>query len=377
MTARPTGPAVFAVEDTTVQVTWRGLRPGRWRFAVDGAEPVSAEVAPGGGPGAVVIGGLPPGRSSVVQVTGAGDTWTLPFSTLPSPPGGLLCRVATLSDLHVGSRRVGRFPRVVDDRGSEPSALHCARAALDEALAWGADVVVVKGDVVQESTAANWDAVGPVLASAPVPIDVLPGNHDVGRRSSIPAGAGIGRWGLSLVDGVGVRDLPGLRLVLVDTPIPGHGHGRVGHRRAAVAEAVREARRDGRAALVAMHHYLQRWPVPTFWPPGVPGPEGRSFLDAVAAANPATLVTCGHTHRHRRGRHGQVVVTEVGSTKDYPGTWAGYAVHEGGIRQVVRRTADPEAIDWTERVGTTLQGVWAWWAPGRLDDRCFTHPWPA
>jgi predicted phosphodiesterase len=344
---------------------------------VAGAPPVAVDVGPGGPPGAVVVDGLAPGRPGVVHVAGERDSWSLPFTTLAPPPGDLLFRLATLSDLHVGSRRVGHLPRVVDDRGSEPSALRCARAALDEAVAWGADLVVVKGDVVQEGTPANWDAVGPVLASAPVPVEVMAGNHDVGRRARIRAKDGAGRWGLPLVEDVRVLDVPGLRVVLVDTPLPGHGHGRVAHRRAAVAEALRDARRDGRPALVAMHHYLQRWAVPTFWPPGVPGPEGRAFLDAVAAANPATLVTCGHTHRHRRRRHGPVVVTEVGSTKDYPGTWAGYAVHEGGIRQVVRRTADPEAIDWTERVGTTLQGVWAWWAPGRLDERCFTHPWPS
>ena len=43
------------------------------------------------------------------------------------------------------------------------------------------------------------------------------------------------------------------------------------------------------------------------------------------------------------------MVTEVGSVKDHPGTWAGYLVYEGGIVQTVRRIMDPTALAWTER----------------------------
>jgi hypothetical protein len=72
-----------------------------------------------------------------------------------------------------------------------------------------------------------------------------------------------------------------------------------------------------------------------------------------------------------------VVVTEVGSTKDHPGTWAGYAVHDGGIRQVVRRVAAPEAIRWTEATRRSYLGVWGPWSTWARSARCFTHPWPA
>jgi hypothetical protein len=113
------------------------------------------------------------------------------------------------------------------------------------------------------------------------------------------------------------------------------------------------------------------------YPPGVPAGQARPFLDAVAAANPATVIAVGHSHRHRRHRHGLLVVTEIGATMHYPGTWAGYAVHEGGIRQVVRRVAAPAAIAWTERTKRALGGVWGLWAPGRREARCFSHTWPA
>jgi hypothetical protein len=51
-------------------------------------------------------------------------------------------------------------------------------------------------------------------------------------------------------------------------------------------------------------------------------------------------------------------------------------VHEGGIRQVTMRVADPEAIEWTERGRLVLGGVWGLWAPGWRSHRCFTHTWP-
>ena len=51
----------------------------------------------------------------------------------------------------------------------------------------------------------------------------------------------------------------------------------------------------------------------------------------------------------------------------FPGTWAGYAVHEGGIRQVVRRVAAPDAIAWTDRTRHGLGGMWGLIAPGRRE----------
>lgn len=72
---------------------------------------------------------------------------------------------------------------------------------------------------------------------------------------------------------------------------------------------------------------------------------------------------------------GGVTVAEVGSTKDYPGQWAGYSVYEGGIRQVVRRVERPDAIAWTEMTARAIGGVWKWWSPGRMEDRCWTIRW--
>jgi 3',5'-cyclic AMP phosphodiesterase CpdA len=163
-------------------------------------------------------------------------------------------------------------------------------------------------------------------------------------------------------------------LILGLTGRPEHRSGRVDARqRARIASLARDA--PG-AAFVALHHQPERWNVPTHYPPGIGGAEARALLDALVAANPATFVASGHTHRHRRRQHGPIPVAELGSTKDYPGTWGGYAVHEGGIRQVVRRIAEPSVIGWTETTARAVAGVWGRWSPGQREARCFTHVWP-
>jgi hypothetical protein len=65
----------------------------------------------------------------------------------------------------------------------------------------------------------------------------------------------------------------------------------------------------------------------------------------------------------------------VGSVKDYPGVWAGYVIHEGGIVQTVRRTAEPSTVAWTDYSGRAMGGLYRYWTPGRLSDRCFTLRW--
>jgi hypothetical protein len=37
--------------------------------------------------------------------------------------------------------------------------------------------------------------------------------------------------------------------------------------------------------------------------------------------------------------------------------------------------ADPAALAWTESTGAAIGGLWSWWSPGRLDDRCWVRAW--
>jgi hypothetical protein len=161
-------------------------------------------------------------------------------------------------------------------------------------------------------------------------------------------------------------------LVLFDSTVPGKHVGTYERFADDVCDAVAEA--DG-PALVLTHHHPMALPFPTYWPPGVPSPQASRFFDRIVHANPRVLMSTGHTHRHRRHDHGPMVITEVGSTQHYPGTWAGYVVHEGGIRQVVRRVAAPDALVWTETTRRSVLRAWARWSPGRIEDRCFSVAW--
>ena len=326
-----------------------------------------------GAPAAVAIDGLPANAELDIRFDGE---VTGSVRTLPSPPGRELFRFATIGDIHMGEGNTfGVLPTVRDHGGpDDPPVPRCVRAALDELRAWGAQLVVVKGDLTHDAEASQFEQAADLLAASGVPAVATVGNHDVrgdfadGRPLLAAAGIDLA------VGGVVVRDLPGVRLVVADATIPRRHPGSFRRIRDDLLEAIGAA---AGPAVIATHHQLQHAPFPTHWPPGVLAPETGRILRDVAEANPATLITSGHTHRHRARRHGPLLLTEVGSPKDYPGTWAGYVVHEGGIRQVVRRVAAPDAIRWTQDTARALFGIWGRWSPGQLTDRCLTHIWPA
>jgi predicted phosphodiesterase len=256
----------------------------------------------------------------------------------------------------------------------EAHPVRSTRAAMAELTAWGAQLMLIKGDLTHKGQASDWDEVGRLLTKATIPVEMMPGNHDHygSWRDPDPYDA-LAHLGHAMTRHVSSRDVPGLRIVMVDSTDAPRGGGHVRHHQAAVLAELADT---DRPAFVPMHHHLQRLPVALFWPPGIPGGEADRFLGAVAAVKPATMISTGHTHRHRRRHAGPVVLSEVGSPKDVPGTWAGYVVHEGGIRQVVRRVMQPDLLAWTDYSAGAVFGAWGLWSPGLVHHRCFSHPWP-
>jgi 3',5'-cyclic-AMP phosphodiesterase len=430
---------VFAVEDTCVQLTWSAMGPERCVIGV-GPQARTVRASPPawlhqrglpsrrlsrlpGGPGAVVIDGLAPGVTYDVWVApavgpGPGATREdtgpeVPSSarqvvaqvtTLTPPPGRLLCRFASVSDVHIGDRRFGWGGRIRE--GSElggPSARLCLEAAVAEATAWGAELMAARGDLTHNSAAEQFDLAARTLTGTGLPAVGVLGNHDVRRRANGVALSAPG--GLVVTDDVAYHDLPGIRLVLAHSPLVTNHRGDLPPARIArIAELCGEAPPTSAAApargasagsataravtagpatadgpgmaAVILHHPLNRrsqWL--SAYPPGVPEDQSARLTAALLEANPSTVVLAGHRHRNRKYQVGGITMAEVGSTKDYPGSWAGYAVYEGGIRQVIRRVAAPPALAWTEATGRSLGGQWARWTPGRLDDRCWVAAW--
>ena len=358
---------VFAIEDTAAQLCWSDLFAGQLLTVGDEEIDVTAD-----GPGAAVFENLRPDTTYDIHLDGRA---VARLRTLRPPPGEQLCRFATVNDLHIGERRFGLLRTMHEHDppgGVETYALRCARAACREATAWGEAALVAKGDLTWSGRLLQFDAVGRLLNEWDGPKLVVLGNHDVGKKA-VDGRLALARQGIDIPAEPFHLDLPGIRIVMAQTSVRGEGYGAVDGRQ---RDAIRDLLEPVPAAFLGMHHYPQRFRHALMYPPGIPGHEAGLLLDTVAAANPNTLVAAGHSHRNRRHRHGPLVVTEVGATMHYPGTWAGYAVHEGGIRQVVRRVSAPEAIRWTERGRRALGGIWGWWAPGLLNHRCFSHPWP-
>ncbi len=358
---------VFAVEDTAVQVVVSGGAP-----TVTAAWPggsVTARVGPGD-PAAVIVDGLP--SSTTVRITAGPVTRTV--TTLAPPPGRRLSRFATLNDMHIGARSFGPLRPMWHHDRSEDAPVLCLQAALDEAVAWGADALLVKGDMTQRGRVHEWERVGELLAATGLPVVMIEGNHET-KLGSVDGRTIMATFGIELAVGRALAlDLPGVRLIGAPTARWHHGNGRVSPEVAESALALAGSAPEG--AVVAFHHYPQRFRYPTLYPSGTPSWNAGPFLTALAHIHPASLVLAGHSHRHRRHDHGPLMVAETGSTKDFPGSWAGYTVHEGGILQTTRRVMAPAALGWTERGRRVLGGVWGVWAPGVRSHRCFTYQWP-
>jgi len=357
---------VFAVEDGSVQLAWASLGPGRHLVSVG---PVEGEVD--GGAGTWTATGLSPATTYEVRVDGQSAGTATTLAALAGPER---CRIATVSDCHVGEPGFGFLLAMKEPAGVEPFAVRCLRAATSAAMAWGAQLLVVKGDLTQQAQAAELDTALALLAGLPIPVVVAPGNHEVKRRATDWAAAARNA-GLVAVDPTEphIVDLPGLRVVVGDTTIRHQHHGTLaGGRAGAFLDAIASA---DRPALLCLHHQLEPHRYHDVWPPGIPGSEAVPFLDRLAEAAPRTWVTTGHTHRNRGRRHGPVTVTEVGSTKDFPGTWAGYAVHDDGMGQTSFHVTGEGADAWLDRTRKAAARTWGFWSPGTLEDRCRTTTW--
>jgi len=203
---------VFALEPGAVQVIVRAP-DDRWTVSIDGDDTAVQVTA---GVGAAVVEGLQPATSYEARLDGRpGAT----FRTLAEPPGAYLGRFATISDLHVGETGFGVAPRVRMSRN--PATAHpvvCLRAALAELQDWGAEGLVVKGDISHDSRTQEYEVVAAELRGLPLPLWVIPGNHDGGNHHRDDGGPVLARHGITLHDRTTELKLGGLRVILANTP---------------------------------------------------------------------------------------------------------------------------------------------------------------
>jgi predicted phosphodiesterase len=355
-------------------------------------DPITSGGEPGdwSGPGYEVITGIKPGTRVLRHGIEA--------RTLDRPPGELLCRFATVNDVHFGETECGNLadaseavgylavsgsevdlatdnlrafleqlgPLSVNSvpEGATPYPELMSHAAVTEILGYDPAAVVVKGDLTASGQVGEYDSfMQCYLGTFGDRLLHVRGNHDSfsGRRFASEA--------------FQERELPGVTLAVIDTVIEGRNSGQVRDEQIEWLDEL--AARADRPVLVFGHHHP--------WNPGSSkrsaeyfgiNPDDSEHLVELIARRPAICgYFAGHTHRNRVRRFaatGAVPYVEVACVKDFPGSWAEYRVYEGGILQIHRRLCSPAALAWSEKCRAMFWGMYPSYAMGRLEDRCFS-----
>ena len=184
-------------------------------------------------------------------------------------------------------------------------ALDAARAALGRAP----DALLVTGDVASTPTAGEYDAAVKLLAELDAPVLVIPGNHDdrdlmASAFGLTPASGGHLSW---------ARRFGALRIVGLDTVVPGEGGGSVDAARLAWLRETLAAEPDT-PTLLAMHHPPVLTGVPSLDAIAIPELERAALSEVLAGAPAVRRVTAGHVHRALSAAVGPTPVMTVPST---------------------------------------------------------------
>jgi 3',5'-cyclic AMP phosphodiesterase CpdA len=209
----------------------------------------------------------------------------------------LICQ---LTDLHV------RPPGIVCNGLSDTNALTRQALRAVTRLSPQPDVLLITGDLAECGLPGEYEHLAGMLrGTISLPIFVIPGNHDC--RDALRSGlAGLAYTGDDPVFvHYAVEDYP-VRLVMLDTLVPGESHGSLSAPQLEWLDRTLAAQ-PNKPTLVAMHH-------PPFTT-GLPHMDRISFLDAqkfraVIARHPQVeRIISGHHHRPIVGRCGHAIAS--------------------------------------------------------------------
>jgi 3',5'-cyclic AMP phosphodiesterase CpdA len=195
--------------------------------------------------------------------------------------------IVQISDLHV--RPPGECAYGQVDTNAMLSAAIAAILRMDPVP----DGVIASGDLTDCGLDSEYALLGEMLASLPMPVWVIPGNHDDPARLMRVLGA---RYPYLPREGHlhYAIDSPELRLIFLDTTLPGETHGMMCDARLSwLAEELRRGR--GKPTMLVMHH-----------PPFLTGIHGMDTLRCLNGEAMASIVrrhpeiervVAGHYHR--------------------------------------------------------------------------------
>jgi 3',5'-cyclic-AMP phosphodiesterase len=195
--------------------------------------------------------------------------------------------IAQITDTHIRPRGKTAYGRVPTNAMLEAAVAQIAR------LKPLPDVVLVTGDLTDCGLVEEYEVLREILAPLPMPVYLVPGNHD--RRENLRRV--FGHWPyLSNLDGFiqyAVEDFP-VRLLAVDSVVPGEGWGSVCQaRRDWLTERLEEGR--SKPTVVFMHHPPFRTGLSHM--DDIHCRDGHLLQPIIAAHPNVERVMCGHHHR--------------------------------------------------------------------------------
>lgn len=241
-----------------------------------GAGPVGRRPRPSSHAGEVGTGAAPgkrPARPSRTVRTGAGGRAPLTArngAVSISRTEARIVHLGHISDLHVGER--ARYPRHgIAARECDRHSVKLLRKILQALQEEAVDHLLVTGDVTLSGEAAEFERVAELLApwAEAGRLTVLPGNHDVWSYEAASTWRflrALGHDGRGMRKPVAVFPLavelsPEVTLLALDSARHGEDPyrtpGALGSEQlAATRELAREAVRQGRAVVLALHHHI-------------------------------------------------------------------------------------------------------------------------
>lgn len=194
--------------------------------------------------------------------------------------------IAHLTDPHVT-----RPGRLASGRVDTARMLEAAVASV-RALPVPPDLVVLTGDLVDAGHPDEYARLQELLSPLSQPLLCVPGNHDerAAFRAAFPLPAASGPAGFLQF----IHETPALRLIGLDTVVPGEPRGELCATRLAwLAQVLADA--PQRPTVVLMHHPPFKTGIAFMDAMGLTGRE--TFAALVAQHPQVKLLLCGHLHR--------------------------------------------------------------------------------
>jgi Icc protein len=306
----------------------------------------------------------------LVKAEGGSDLEVLGVrvSLLPAPKGRLLSRFFGVNDVHIGETECGKFgdpeigPILTSAPGEPPYYRTMAESFVGEVRRACPEAVFVRGDLTAAGADEDLEEFWRIFKGCGVPVHAILGNHDVETRR--PEG----------FERFKVVDLPGVRVVLLDTTVVGRAQGALTQE---ALDGLMDAAKDSSDPVIVMGHHHP-------WSPdshvratdyfGINPDDSEKLVKIISEQEAIKAYFCGHTHRNRVRYFSpcpEKPIAELAALKDFPGAYAEYLVYEDCLVQIHRRLASRPALSWSERCRVLYGGRYVDYAFGEIEDRCF------